>query len=304
MIKRIYHFSNPAHLYLRKAQLCISFSKSSETDNLEDVITKPIEDIGAIVLEHRQITITHALLDALMQNNVAVITCDETFHPSGMLMPLAVNTLQSERFRSQIDCSEPLKKNLWTQTVTAKLKNQSLLLKYREKDYGFIEKFAKSVNSGDPDNLEARGAAIYWQNLFDAQMKFKRDRFGDPPNNILNYGYSILRACTARSLLASGLLPTLGIHHHSRYNAFCLADDIMEPYRPFVDRIVCKIMAEFPDYTELTKDIKAVLLSIPVLDVEIEKERCPLMIALQRTTASLAKCYEGSTRKLIYPLLV
>ena len=301
MIKRVLHFSNPAHLYMRRAQLCISISKSTETDDLKEVVTKPIEDLGVVILEHKQITITHALLDALLQNNVAVITCDDTMHPSGLLLPLTGHTVQSERFRAQIDASEPLKKNLWMQTISFKLANQATLLKERGRDPSWLYKFSKNVLSGDPDNLEARGASIYWQTLFDPSLHFKRERFGEPPNNLLNYGYAILRAMVARALVGSGLLPTLGIHHHNRYNAYCLADDIMEPYRPFVDRLVCQIMDQVDTIAELTTGIKMQLLSIPTLDIQIDSKQSPMMVAISQTTASLVKCYEGDSRKILYP---
>ena len=163
--------------------------------------------------------------------------------------------------------------------------------------------WVSEVKSGDTDNTEARAAAYYWRNLFPSLPHFIRDKEGDPPNNLLNYGYAILRAIIARALVASGLLPTLGIHHHNRYNAYCLADDIMEPYRPYVDNLVIKIMQHSNDYSELTKDIKMQLLSIPVIDVEINKKRSPLMIAAQQTTASLYKCFSGELRQIAYPEL-
>jgi len=157
------------------------------------------------------------------------------------------------------------------------------------------------VKSGDSDNLEARAAAYYWANMFPDIPEFRRGREGVPPNNLLNYGYAILRAVVARSLVGSGLLPTLGIHHHNRYNAYCLADDIMEPYRPFVDKLVVEIVDSGEDITELSKLIKSKLLNIPVLDVQINNQRSPLMIAVGLTTASLAKCYLGEVRKISYP---
>lgn len=161
--------------------------------------------------------------------------------------------------------------------------------------------WAGDVKSGDVENLEGRAAAFYWKRLFPAFPDFVRDRVGEYPNNFLNYGYAILRAVIARALVGSGLLPTLGIHHHNRYNAYCLADDIMEPYRPYVDELVIKIMNDFPDSKELNRDMKAKLLQIPVLDVVIEGKRRPLMIAAGITSASLAKCFSGEIRRLSYP---
>ena len=161
--------------------------------------------------------------------------------------------------------------------------------------------WANDVKSGDSDNLEGRAAAYYWKNMFPKIPDFTRDREGIPPNNLLNYGYAILRAVIARSLVGSGLLPTLGIHHHNRYNAYCLADDILEPYRPYVDRLVVKIVDSGIDLTEMNADLKRELLSIPVLDVIINGQRSPLMIAAGQTSASLYKCYCGELRKIIYP---
>ena len=309
MIKRTLCFSNPAYLSLKNAQLVIKLPEVEKADvveliKAEAVRTIPIEDIGVVVLDNRQITITQGLVEALLENNCAIITCDSTDLPVGLMLPLCGNTTQSERFRTQIDASLPLKKQLWQQTVRQKILNQATVL---SKNTGAIVKnmqvWANEVRSGDPDNFEARAAAYYWRNLFPALPNFVRGREGDPPNNLLNYGYALLRACVARGLVGSGLLPTLGIHHHNRYNAYCLADDIMEPYRPFVDDLVINIMQQYPDYSELTRSIKAALLTIPSLDVALDGKRSPLMIAVGQTTASLAKCFNGELRKIAYPEL-
>ncbi len=218
------------------------------------------------------------------------------------MLPLCGNTTQSERFRTQIDASLPLKKQLWQQTVRQKILNQATVL---SKNTGAIVKnmqvWANEVRSGDPDNFEARAAAYYWRNLFPTLPNFVRGREGDPPNNLLNYGYAILRACVARGLVGSGLLPTLGIHHHNRYNAYCLADDIMEPYRPYVDALVCRLVVDGHLTEELTVELKRELLQIPTLDVVINGKRSPLMVAVSMTTASLQKCYAGEIRKIVYP---
>jgi CRISPR-associated protein Cas1 len=312
MLKRTLYFGNPAHLYMRRQQLCISLNKHEETDDLDKVITRPIEDIGMVVLEHKQITLTHALLNTFMENNVAVVSCDETFLPSGMFMPLHSHTIQNERFRAQLSASEPLKKQLWAQTVSAKLYNQSVVLqqhllkvKTDRRDavnnaVKLLQNLAADIKSGDAGNHEARGAAVYWQTVFSPELKFSRDRFGKPPNNLLNYGYAILRACVARALVGSGLLPTLGIHHKNKYNAYCLADDVMEPYRPFVDRVVIDVMQQ-GDYAELNLSIKQQLLKIPEHTVLLNEEKSPLMVAVQKTSASLAKCFEGTKKKIAFP---
>ena len=233
MIKRTLYFGNPAYLSVRLAQLEIRLPEVEKNSTLPNSFKEssikrvPIEDIGVMILDHKQITITQGAMGALLDNNVAVITCDDHCMPTGLMLPLAGNTTQSERFRHQIEASLPLKKQLWQQTIQAKILNQSTVL-YRQRDLecGNMEAWAKQVKSGDVDNLEGRAAAFYWQNLFGNIEGFHRDREGIPPNNLLNYGYAILRAVVARSLVGSGLLPTMGIHHHNRYNAYCLADDL------------------------------------------------------------------------------
>lgn len=298
MIKRTLYFGNPTYLKAKDQQMVVEYpSGDYETKSV------PIEDVGVVILDSPQITITHVLLNKLLANNTAIITTDERHMPSGLLYPLESNTLQSERFAVQLTASVPLKKQLWQQTVQSKIQNQAFLLKSIGVDIEPMLYWARSVKSGDPDNYEGRAAAFYWKNLFEGYTEdvFTRGRYDEEPNNLLNYGYAILRAVIARSLVASGLLPTLGIHHHNRYNAFCLADDIMEPYRPFVDRVVLEIVKEGIDCSELTKDIKSKLLVIPALDVIIDDKSSPLMIATQRTTASLYDCFDGASRKILYP---
>ena len=302
MIKKTLFFGNPAYLSVKNSQLVV---KRTDPDTRQEVVrTIPIEDIGVVILEDRQIIITNVALDALLQNNCAVITCDEKHMPAGMLLPLEGNTIQSERFANQIEASLPLKKQLWQQTVQAKIRNQASVLKRLSGvEVGCMLAWANDVKSGDSDNLEGRAAAYYWKNIFPSLPGFTRDREGEMPNNLLNYGYAIVRAVVARSLVASGLLPTLGIHHHNRYNAYCLADDIMEPYRPYVDVLVINIMRSGMDYGELTPDLKKQLLGLPVTEVLIGGQRSPLMVAASQTTASLCKCYSGELRKIVYPIM-
>ena len=297
MIKRTLYFGNPAYLKTANEQLIIELQGTGETKQV------PIEDIGIVILDHHQITITQVLMAKLIANNTALITCDSTHHPVGLFLNLDGNTLQSEKFQAQIEASIPLKKQLWQQTVMAKIQNQAALLEKERIDNKLLINYAKDVKSGDNDNLEAKAAGYYWKHLFPPFLNFTRDRYGTPPNNLLNYGYAILRAVVARSLVGSGLLPTLGIFHKNQYNAYCLADDIMEPYRPFVDMVVCKIVSMNGQYLEMTPDMKKQLLAIPAMDVFIDDQKSPLMNAVQRSTASLAKCYEGKNRKLMYPVL-
>ena len=308
MIKKTLYFGNPTYLSLRNKQLVIQLPEVVKNDTLPEsfkadaVKTIPVEDIGVVILDNKQITITHGLMEALLENNCALITCNSSRMPVGLMLPLAGNTTQTERFRDQINASVPLKKQLWQQTVQAKIQNQAYVLENKSK---VVVKnmlvWANDVKSGDPDNYEARAAVYYWNNLFPNIPGFTRGREGEPPNNLLNYGYAILRAVVARSLIASGLLPTLGIHHRNKYNAYCLADDIMEPYRPFVDNLVFEIVESGIDISELSQEIKAQLLNIPVLDVVINNQRSPLMIAVGQTTASLYKCFSGEIRKIKYP---
>ena len=308
MIKKTLYFGNPAYLSLRNNQLVIKLPEVEKSDSLPDIfkeqseITKPIEDIGVVVLDHKQITITSGVLESLLENNCAVITCDSKSMPVGLMLPLYGNTTQNERFRQQLDASLPLKKQLWQQTIKAKIDNQASVLRVCVgEEMKCMRIWANEVKSGDPENLEARAAAFFWKNLFADIIGFTRDREGISPNNLLNYGYAILRAIVARALVASGLLPTLGIHHHNRYNAYCLADDVMEPYRPYVDELVFGLVKLDGANLELTKEIKSRLLVIPTLDVRINGKRSPLMVAVAQTTASLYKCFCGEIRRISYP---
>ncbi|MEO7532660.1 MAG: type II CRISPR-associated endonuclease Cas1 [Ferruginibacter sp.] len=300
MIKRTICIENACFLKYANQQMVVSYSHIKGMEDKPDR-SVPIEDLGMLVLEHQQISLTHYLLDQLVAGNVAVVTCNETHHPTGLLMPLESNTLQSERFRAQIEATEPLKKQLWQQTVKAKISNQAAVLKKWGGKYHLLTNLAGSVKSGDANNNEAVAAAHYWQNLFAPEWNFYRKRDGLPPNNLLNYGYAIVRAGMARAIVGTGLLPTLGIFHRNRYNAYCLADDMMEPYRPFVDQVVRTIIDRTSAVESLTQELKVELLKIPALDVVLDGDKSPLMVAMQRTAVSLAKCYAGEQRKLLLP---
>lgn len=301
MIKRTIYIGNPAYLSLRLRQMVVRLEPK---DGESQARTIPIEDIGVVLLDHPQITVTHALLGALLEQNCAVVTCTAAHMPSGLLLPLAGHTLQTERFRAQLDASLPLKKQLWQQTVQAKIFNQATALQsvLGEPAKNMLA-WSRQVKSGDTENIEARAAAFYWRNLFITLPGFVREREEAAPNSLLNYGYAILRALIARALVGCGLLPTLGIHHHNKYNAYCLADDIMEPYRPYVDLLVVEICEEEGFPTTLTKEVKARLLTLPTLDVEIDGQCRPLMLAAAQTASSLLRCFTGEARRLSYPLL-
>ncbi|MBI9041188.1 type II CRISPR-associated endonuclease Cas1 [Lutibacter sp.] len=292
MLKRTLFFGNKASLTTTFEQLVIK-TESRET-------TIPIEDIGFVVLEHPEIYISMTTLTKLSDMNVAVIFCDAKHMPCSMLLNLNNHYIQQELFSQQIKASEPLKKQLWQQVVKTKINYQANHLKKCDKPFAVLNHFEGKVLSGDTSNMEGAAAAFYWKNLFD--FNFKRERFGEYPNLFLNYGYIILRAAVARAIAGSGLLNTLGIHHHNKYNAFCLADDIMEPYRPLVDAKVMEIMTQFKDH-DLTTPIKAALLTVLTQTVYFEDCKSPLMVALTKTTNSLQQCYTGASRKLVYPKL-
>jgi CRISPR-associated protein Cas1 len=297
MIKRTLYFGNPAYLSTNLDQVVI---KLPDTDEKKTI---PIEDTGIVILDNQQISISQALIAKLLENNVALITCDASHHPSGLMLNLDGHTLQSQKFKDQLSASKPLLKQLWQQTIVTKIENQANLLSLQNIEVDNMKRWMLDVKSGDTSNREARAAVFYWSKLFKQLPDFTRNRYGEAPNNLLNYGYAILRAIVARSLVGSGLLPTLGIFHKNQYNAYCLADDIMEPYRPFVDQLVLKIIDNNEYVEELNPSLKKELLQIPTLDVEIDGQTSPLMIAVQRTTTSLAKCYAGEIRKILYPTL-
>lgn len=295
MVKRTLSFSRPCSLSLKNCQMVIKMK-----DVPDFIRTVPVEDIGFVLLENQQISITMPLLNALADNNAAVIVCTDKMMPNAMLLNLDSNSIQGERYRDQVNASEPLKKNIWKQTVEAKIRNQAALLDKLEKDGSQLKPYWQNVKSGDADNREGVAAKIYWDALFGDD--FMRCRTGGSPNEMLNYGYTVLRAAVARSLMGSGLFPAFGIYHRNRYNAFPLADDIMEPYRPFVDEIVFDLYAN--GERELNKEVKTEILKLLYVDTVFDKVTRPLDLGLSVTTSSLAKCFSGEQKKILYPLLV
>ncbi len=294
MLKRTLFFSTPFCLSLRDNQMIIH---TKEAPDMQKSV--PIEDIGVDVLEHQQTSVTLPLLNALSDNNVAVILCGDNRLPNAMLMNLDSNRTQGESYRAQLDASEPLKKNLWKQIVEAKIRNQAALLRKLGRNGDKLKPYYMNVKSGDTDNREGIAAKIYWTELFGRE--FVRTREGEAPNNLLNYGYTILRAAVARSLMGSGLFPAFGIFHRNRYNAFPLADDLMEPYRPYVDAIVYRLHTE--GLSQLTKEVKGELLRILFVDTRFDKVLRPLDVGLTFTSASLVKCFTGIQKKIAFPLL-
>lgn len=295
MIKRTIYIGNPSYLKLKQQQLVVQ-----EPESKEIIGTVPIEDIALLLLDHYQITISNQLLIKLQGNNVAVISCDEHHLPFGLMLPMFGHSEYSERIKYQLLASEPLKKQLWKQTVEQKIANQEALLSLYNKVSEPLEVYKLNVKSGDSTNREGMAAQYYWKHLFD---NFSRQRYGDEPNNLLNFGYAVLRSIVARALVSSGLLPVLGLFHKNKYNAYCLADDVMEPYRPFVDKLVYSYVNNYEDSYELTKQAKAHILTIATQDVLIDGVVRPLFVAVTTTTASLYKCFKGELRQIKYPQL-
>lgn len=292
MLKKSILLENKASISTKNLQLVI------KTETRESTI--PIEDIGYLVIDHPEVYLSIPALNLLIDNNTAVIICNTNHLPNGMFLNLNSHHIQQEIFKNQINASAPLKKQLWQQTITEKITNQGILLQKITSKNNNFEFLASKVLSGDSSNMEGVAANFYWKSFF--EHNFKRERFGDYPNNFLNYGYAILRAATARALSGSGLLNTLGIHHKSKYNAFALADDIMEPFRPIVDEKVAEIMQNYSEQ-ELNTAIKAELLQILTRTVYFKEEKSPLMVALQKTASSLQQCYTGERKKIKYPKL-
>jgi CRISPR-associated protein Cas1 len=296
MVKRTLHFSNPAHLSMRNQQMVVELRDEPRTTK-----TLPIEDLGVVILEHPHITLSSSLLEELMNAQVAVITCNSKYMPSGLFLPLEGNSTQTERIRTQLEASVPLKKQLWQQTVKAKIDNQARVLDKLGVPSERLRNLQQNVLSGDTGNLEAQAASHYWGKIYG--NNFVRSRDPETPNAQLNYGYAILRSVVARALTASGMFPSIGIHHKNKYNAFCLADDIMEPYRPYIDWTVLHLPGIHETTEGLTKEQKIELLKIPQIDVQIGDIQRPLFHAVSITTASLYKCFEGTSRRISYPEL-
>lgn len=298
MIKRTIAITTPCHLSLKSGQMLVR-SKLIEGDPGKTV---PIEDMGMLLMEHEQVTVTQGLLAKLLEHNVAVVNCNAQHHPVGMLLNFQGNSTQTETFIAQAEASKPLKKQLWQQVVKAKIGNQAAVLQAMGQDGGRLLKLAQEVRSGDADNREGVAAVYYWPRVFAGMPQFLRDPDGQYPNNLLNYGYAILRATVARALAGSGLHPTLGLFHRNRYNAYCLADDMMEPYRPLIDQVIAGIVHGRPfERTELDQEAKIDLLRTPTLDVDMGGKLRPLMVAVSETTATLARAFLGTGDRLALP---
>lgn len=293
-MKRTLYFVNPCRLSMKDGQLII-FKKDEESL----VSSVPIEDIGILIIENQQVSVSIPLISALSQNNVSVVFCNDKHLPQAMLQNLGTNVKEGQILRLQIDASEPLRKNAWKQIVECKIRNQSLLLNKLDKEGNILKPFYSSVKSGDSDNREGQAARLYWKLLFGND--FLRDRDAKGINSLLNYGYTILRAASARALMGSGLMPSLGLYHHNRGNAFPLADDIMESYRPFVDEVVYDLCEE--GLIELTVETKSRLIEVLNSDTKSGDNLKPLSLSLSMTTASLARYFNKETNRLFLPSL-
>ncbi|MFA7615726.1 MAG: type II CRISPR-associated endonuclease Cas1 [Weeksellaceae bacterium] len=295
MLKRTVYIGNPSYLKLKDNQLQVIDPETREVKG-----SAPVEDLAFLVLDNYQITLSHQLIVALQGNNVAIISCDAQHLPFGLMLPMSGHVEHSERLKVQMNVSEPLRKQLWKQTVEAKISQQMLLLKKLGKEYEPMTEYLNAVKSGDSTNMEGIAAQFYWKRMYE---NFSREREGEAPNNFLNYGYSIIRSIVARALVSSGLHPTIGLFHRNKYNPYCLADDIMEPYRPYADELVYRMMNLPTRPTELTTSVKAELLKLASCDVMMMQKLRPLMVAVSSTTSSLYKCYSGEQRVIRYPLL-
>ncbi len=294
MIARILCFSNDGKLSQKDEQLVWR-------PELGEKRTVPIEDIGFVILESGKIEITSAALQFLVANNVAVVVCDKTHMPSAQFLPYAANLTTAETIEAQLAATDAVRGRLWRMIVRQKIRNQAaLMVRLGANGANRLLALVDEVKNGDPANCEAQAARIYFQSL--GPEEFVRDRNGGWPNAPLNYGYAILRAAMARALVGSGIACFCGIHHHNRYNAFALADDIMEPYRPFVDQYVLGKVKPFDvPMDELTKEMRARLLQMLTCDVKLGDVRRPLLVALSFTTASLARYYMKKSDELALP---
>lgn len=295
MIKQTLFFTTPVLLSLKYNQIEIRYK------DVEEVITRPIEDVGVVIVESQLVQFTVPLLNALADNNVAVVFCNAQCMPNSMLMPLESNVVQQEVYRLQTEASLPTKKRIWKEIIEHKIRNQAVLLDLLGRDGNLLKPYYMNVLSGDSDNREGQAAKIYWQQMYG--RSFNRSRNGESPNSWLNYGYAILRAAVTRALLGSGLFPAFGLFHRNRYNAFPLADDVMEPYRPFVDYAVYQLFEDSPEAC-LDKEVKQQLVRVLFTDVKMKGQIRPLQVALSMTTASLVRALKDKKESIIYPSFV
>lgn len=299
---RTLYFGNPAYLRVKNGQLMIELPREDQTRQV------PLEDIGLMVLDHPQITCTQRVFAEALQHQAAILICDQKHMPFGLMVSMQGNNLQGVRVRRQAEIAPEEKKRIWNNIVAAKIRNQADLLLQHHLSSAPLLRWSKMAQA-QSDHLEGRAAAFYWPRIFSNHDPiyegFKRERDGEFPNNLLNYGYTILRAATARAIVCAGILPGLGLFHQNQYNAYPLADDLMEPFRPFVDALVGQILEEEEEEVfMLEKHHKAKLLGVLNQAVSIEGKRGPLSQALHRAAVSLVQCFEGKRKRLVFPMFL
>jgi len=293
VIKRTLEISNEsAHLSVRNEQLILE-------RNGKTIGQAPCEDLGMVVVDHPQTTYTHAALAKLADSGAVLVICGRDHLPSAVLLPLTSHSQVVWRLADQLAAPLPVQKQLWRQLVVAKIKGQARNLSPGSSSRKGLFALARQVRSGDPSNIEARAAKTYWTVWLD-NTPFRRDQTLSDLNSFLNYGYAIVRAAIARAVVAGGLQPAIGLHHCNRSNAFCLVDDLIEPFRPIVDDRVREMWRQ--GYTDLTQEAKAMLLELLTLPVSLGGQSGPLMVMIHRMIASLVSCYSGESKILEIPV--
>ena len=304
MIKRTIEISREAyHLSIRHRQLILK-------QEGKQVAQIPCEDIGVVVIDQQRTTYSHASLVTLARSGATIILCGDDHLPEAIVQPIGHHTEVVWRIQSQLNVTTPVKKRLWQQLVREKVVRQGHNIDPSIPAHKKLLALAKEVRSGDPSNIEAQAAKIYWRNwlaspdagILDTES-FRRDPNGSGINCLLNYGYAVLRASLGRAIVAAGLQPSLGLHHAGRSNLFCLADDLIEPFRPLVDWQVRELASQ--GYLEIDREAKTRLLDLLVhessLSISGDQATGPLMVMLHRMIASLIRCYEGESKKLDIP---
>lgn len=298
MIKRTIEISSPGHdLRVRNDQLEIR----KRVGNEEQVSQVPCEDIGLLLVDHRDTTFSHTTMVRLAEYGAAVVFCGENHLPVSLSLPLPSHCEGLWRLESQLQANKPLRKRLWQQLVKEKVINQAHNLKKGSETHSRLVHLASRVRSGDPDNIEAQAARAYWREWAGEEASFRRDPDGtDALNSMLNYGYSVFRASLGRAIVCAGLLPAIGLHHANRSNSFCLADDLLEPMRPWVDARVRSLYRSGVD--ELDREAKAGLLSLLAETVQMGDSAGPVMVSMHHFVASLVRCLQGSDKQLQIPV--
>lgn len=294
MLRKTVEFSTPGtRLSVSHRQLVIERPDQPKA-------TLPIEDLGVIIVDDVRASYTQAVFMELLEAGATVVITGHDHLPAGIMLPLDAHHVQTERHRAQVEASEPVKKRAWQALIRGKISQQAAMLEHFNGEDGGLRSMSRRVRSGDPDNLEAQAAQRYWPRLFGKE--FRRDREVGGVNALLNYGYAIVRAATARCIVASGLIPSLGVFHRNRSNPFCLADDLLEPYRPFVDWRVKRLVDDKDGVPTLEdRTARADLLTIFNETVLVEARRMPLLLALQASAASLCRALTEGNPELSLP---